>query len=417
MNSSTTSSDISTAGSYTRLLALFTLCTVGAIVGFNYLIDPYGYFDAPRIPGVNELQLGFNRQPLLAKSLAVARIRPASVVLGNSRAERAYDPGHPGFTDDPVYNLGIGGAGFGETHRLFLESLTTGNLRHVLLAVDFFDPSPKPSQNFPDVFMLTDESGRLLPWRRWQRLAFILLSGTVSVDSWWSLRHQAHPEVIHLPTGVRTETAWEERQLERQGGHRGASLRNESVYLASNFSDISSPAFEKSYQELLRQLDDVIALSARHKIRLDIVINPVHARFNYLYSRIGLWPLNERWKRDIAAAAARSSRRVAVWDFSGISECTSETLPPLGDAATRMRWYHESGHFRLPLGNLVLDHVYGHGGAGACPDLGRRLDARTLDATLAGQRAALDQWTAGHPDDVSEIDGLARRYGRGSYSR
>jgi hypothetical protein len=399
-------------GSYIRLLALFAACMMGTIAGFNYLVNPYGNFDVPRIPWLNGLQLGFNRQPLLAKSLAVARIRPASVVLGNSRAERAYDPGHPGFTDAPTYNLAVGGADFGEVHRLFLESLATGKLRRVLLAVDFFDPSPKPSQNFPDVFMLTDESGRLLPWRRWQREAFILLSGTASVDSWWSLRHQYRPEVLHLATGVRAETAWEERQLRHQGGHRGASLQNESWYLDSNFSDISSPAVERGYRELLQEFDDVIALSAQHGIRLDVVINPVHARYNYLYWRIGIWPLYERWKRDLVAAAARSPRRVAVWDFSGISECTSEALPRLNDVATRMRWYHETGHFRLRLGNLVLDQVYGNKRSESCPGLGKLLDTETIDGTLAEQRAVLRRWMASHPADVLEIDNLARRHGR-----
>src|ERR1019366_2044658 len=82
---------------YLRLLAAFTAGLTIALAGFNAFIDPYGYFAGPKISGINELALGFNHRLPLAKSLAVTRLRPASVILGNSRAETSYDPPHPGF--------------------------------------------------------------------------------------------------------------------------------------------------------------------------------------------------------------------------------------------------------------------------------------------------------------------------------
>ena len=72
--------------SYIRLLALFTAGLAAVLAGFNFVVDPYGNFDVPKIAGVNERILGFNHRPLLAKSLAVSRIRPSSIILGNSTA-------------------------------------------------------------------------------------------------------------------------------------------------------------------------------------------------------------------------------------------------------------------------------------------------------------------------------------------
>lgn len=402
---------------YNRLLALYAACVLLALAGFNLLIDPYGNFDMPRISGVNELSLGFNRRPVLSKAFAVSRIRPASVVLGNSRPESGYDPGYGGF-EAPAYNLAVGGAGIGEARRLFLEALAAGRLTQVLLALDLtmFDPSLETTQRIPETFVLADDSGRIAGFdREWRRLAFALLSGTAVLDSWWSFRHQRDPEVRYLPSGLRDESV-DERQIERRGGPRGISLRAESALLARTLRDVTSPGFHKSYDELLRELGEIIAISAQHGVRLDIVINPIHARYSYAYAAAGLWPAYEQWKRDLVVAVARPPRAAALWDFSGVSGCTSETMPQEGDATTKMRWFRESSHFRSRLGALVLDQVYGRVGADACPDLGRRLDARSLDATLASQRAALDHWITNHPDDVSEIDGLARRYGRGSYS-
>jgi hypothetical protein len=403
------------AGAYLRLLALFAAGVALVLAGFNFTVDPYGNFDVPRIAGVNRLALGFNHRPLLAKSLAVDRIRPASIIVGNSRAESAYDPGHPGFTERPAYNLAIGGAGLSRMRRYFLEAVATGRVRQVLLAVDLatMEPSLGAQEHILDALMLTDESGRLAGGgRKWRRLAFILLSGTTSSDSWWSLRHQRDPVAVYLPSGQREESD-DERQVEREGGHRSASLRTESAFLATTLRDVASPAFRESYDAMLARLGEMVALSARHGVRLDIVINPIHARLSYVYAAAGLWPVYEQWKRDLAALVARSPRPVVLWDFSGVSECTSEPMPPEGDAKTKMRWYRESGHFRPRLGRLVLDRVFGVGGDDACPGLGRRLEPATVAAALAGQSAALERWVAGHPGDVAEIDALARRYGRG----
>ncbi len=399
------------ARSHLAHLAAFCAAVAAALAGFNYLADPYGNFDVPRIAGVNRLPLGFNHRPLLAKALAVDRVRPASIVLGNSRAESAYDVGHPGFAARPAYNLGIGGAGLGQVRRFFLEALAAGRLEQVLLAMDLtmFEPSLAASQRIPGAVLLTDESGRRVPGREWERLAFVLLSGPASADSWWSFRHQRDPVAIYLPTG-RREESYDERQVEREGGHRSASLHTEAAFLATTLRDTRSSAFAESYRALLAQFAEIVSLSARHGVRLDIVINPIHARHSYVYAAAGLWPLLEQWKRDLAAIAA--GHGVALWDFSGVSACTAEPMPGAGDAATKMRWYRESGHFRPRLGTIVLDRVYGRADAD-CPDLGARLEPATADATLARQRAALARWLAAHPEDVAEIDALARRYGRG----
>jgi len=405
------------ADSYIRLLALFTAALAFILAVFNFIVDPYGHFDVPRIPGINELTLGFNHRPLLGKSLAVSRIRPASIILGNSRAESAYDPGHWGFAE-PAYNLSTGGADLGQVRRYFLEALATGRVRQVLLATDLtmFESLPEAQQRIPDPVMLTDESGRLAgSGRKWRRLAFILLSGTTSSDSWWSLRHQRDPVAIYLRSGVREES-YDEAQVERQGGHRSASLDTESVFFATALRDVNSAGFHEGYEAMLARFREIVAVSAQHGIRLDIVINPIHARYSYVYAAAGLWPVYEKWKSDLAAVVARSPRTVALWDFSGVSECTAEPMPAEGDAATKMRWYRESGHFRPRLGKLVLDRVFGHGSEDPCPGLERPLETAALEGTLAGQRAALKRWVASHAGDVAEIDALARRHGRGPSS-
>jgi hypothetical protein len=402
---------------FLRRLAISAFVLTAALAGFNALVDPYGKFPVPRIDGLNRLPLGFNHRPGLAKALAIERVRPASVILGNSRAESAYDPGHPGFSRRPAYNLAMGGAGVRDNRRYFLEAMALGNVKQVLIALDLetMEPPPLEQARIPVPVLLTDEAGR--PRGRaaqWQRLAFVLLSGATSSDSWWSLRHQRDAVATYTGSGQREEP-YDELQVEREGGNRSASLGVEASFLATTLRDTRSSAFRADYAVALGQLAEILDLATRRGARVDVVINPIHARHSYLYAVGGLWPLYEQWKRDLVALASRPGRAVALWDFSGVSPCTAEPMPRAGDAATRMRWYRESGHFRPRLGTIVLDRVFERANPD-CADLGTRLEPANLDATLARQRGALARWISTHAEDVAEIDALARRYGRGPAS-
>lgn len=405
-------------GRYLRQLTAFFALLAAALAGFNFLVNPYGYFDAPRIAGVNELALGFNHRLLLAKALAVSRAQPASIILGNSRAEAGYDPQHARIADHPAYNLAIGGAGLGQIRRYFLETLAAGRLRHVILALDFtmFAGAPGPQDSGLDTMLLTDETGNAASdGRRWRRLAFVLLSGTASSDSWWSWNHQGKPVAIYRPSGLREE-AYDIDQVAREGGARRASLRAETGFLAGTPREVASVRFRRSYTQTMGQLREILAVATKNNIRVTLIINPIHARQTYVIAAMGLWEANEIWKRELTAAVAQSPKRelVALWDFSGIGLCTGEAMPPENDAKSAMRWYRESSHFRRTLGDRVFDRVFGGSYDGACGEFGTRLQESSLTSILAQQRDALARWKADHAQEAAEIDELARQYAKDS---
>jgi hypothetical protein len=398
---------------YLQLVGLLSAVLVGVIGGINWFINPYGYFDGPRLDGINSLPLGFNNRLRLAKALAVSRLRPATVILGNSRAEAGYDADHSGLADQPAYNLALGGAGLGEARRYLLEAAAAGRLRQVLLALDLamFDPSLKTQETDADSVLITAASGTIDRSREWRRLAFILFSGTAWSDSVWSVTHQRKPVTLYLPSGRRDESA-DLAQTIREGGHRSASLRVEATFLAASLRDADADGFHRSDGQGLGQLRQVVSFAAERNIRLILLINPIHARQTYLLSAAGLWPLYEQWKRDLSAVASTRPDLVSLWDFSGVSACTAEPMPPEDDPAISMRWFRESSHFRRVLGDQVLDRIFGRPVDGSCPGLGGPLEPADVAATLARQRQALGRWVKEHPEDAAEIDELARRYGR-----
>lgn len=397
---------------YLRALALSVAAVLLLLAGVNAFINPYGYFDAPKLAGINEFALGFNHRLPLAKALAVERLRPATIIVGNSRAEAGYDPEHRIFSARPAYNLAIGGANIQTARRYILEALDTDQLRHIVLAVDFTMFDPAVWKQAPDeVALLTDAAGnRRGGWEKAKRLATIMLSGTALSDSWWSLTHQRRPVAKYLPSGRRDASA-DIDQVMREGGHRSASLLTESSFLAAALRDLESSRAREHYHRALLELKDIADTADRRGIRLTLILNPIHARQNYLFATAGLWPAYEQWKRDMVAASGQI-QGVEVWDFSAVSSCTAEPLPAKDDRAVRMRWYRETSHFLSALGDKVLARIGGRESDGDCPDFGQQLTAETVTAALAAQHRSMAEWISRHPADVAEIDSLARVYGR-----
>jgi len=397
---------------YLILLSVFVWVSLLAVGGANYIANPYGYFNAPRIRGVNERALGFNHRLPLAKALAVEKLSPATVVLGNSRAEAGYDPEHPAMRYPPAYNAAVGGANMQAIHRYALEALATGELRHLIVAVDFtmFDPAAWRELTDESPFIADAEGAAQLRKRQLARLATILLSGTALADSWWSVTHQDRHVARYLPSGVRDDS-YDIAQAVREGGPRSASLRTESDFLAAALRDLQSQPARAKYARAMNAFKEVVALAYARGVRITVLFNPIHARQSYLFAASGLWEAYENWKYDVVVAAT-AARTAEVWDFSGVSTCTSEPLPAKGDATARMRWYRETSHFRRSLGDLVLKRIGRDGENELCPGLGYRLDAGNATEVLAFQRRSMERWVGDHSVDIAELDSLARLYGR-----
>jgi len=403
-----------------RLLASIIALLAG-IALFNWFINPYGYFDAPRLKGINEKSLGFNHRLRLAKALAIDKIRPATVIVGNSRAEAGYDADHPGITERPAYNLAMGGAGLEEVYRYILDALDTGQLRHLIIGADFFmfDPSRWSQMPRDESILMTNSSGsRKKQFHTWGRKARILLSGDSLTDSWWSLTHQTKQVAIYLGSGLRDDAS-DIEQVIREGGHRQAALNVESNFLATALRDFDLPASQANYKKSLATFRKIVAVAHSRNIRLTVIINPAHARSAYLFRSAGLEHAHESWKHDLLTILLETGQinsTSAFWDFSGVSPCTSEALPPLGDTSTRMTWYRESSHFRAALGSAVVNKVFMNRET-ACPLFGERIsDAASLKHQLKAQREALSQWVVDHPIDALEIDRMVHQFGRGIHA-
>jgi len=418
VNSSTSSSEPG-FGRYLATCLLLAITMLAALASFNAFVDPYGAFGAPLIDGVNRFKFGFNHHQRIAKTHALERHPPATVILGSSRVASALDPEHPGFRHRPVYNLGIDATGIYEVYRLAQHAQAVRPLDEMVLAVDFymFNGDWPTQVDFDESRLAVTVDGKPTGNRVPEMLS-LLVSGDVSYESWWSLRHQRAQETHYTALGRRDENN-DDAQILSRGGQRLVFQASEKRYVTYGYSPqrhgylMQDKEGRSPFIWLRRLLDDCRS----HGTRVNLVINPVHARQYEVMAALGLWPAYQDWKRQVLAATldeaeAQGSVPYPLWDFGVINDITTESVPPLGDRVTTMRWYREASHFRKVLGDRMLDRMLAEPPVADTPadGFGLRLTPDNIEAQLALQVRRLAEWQAGHPEDVAEIVQIAAPY-------
>ncbi|HTP95858.1 MAG TPA: hypothetical protein VMK05_08390 [Burkholderiales bacterium] len=353
------------------------------------------------------------------KAFAVSALKPASVILGTSRAENGLDAAYPGFAADarPVYNLGLGGVSIEQIRLLLAHAQRARPLRQAVIGLDLEAFLEGGRGDFDPAVLGGDRSSE----PEWlSRLRLDLSWSAIGAD----LRGFGLLRSRDERTPLRARAAEFE-------GQRG-------IVWATEFSNFYArlpqlfPAWNPGTRwdsdsrraASMRAFRDLLAFARRERIDLRLFISPVHARYLELYHRVGWWPLFEAWKRALVdalaedAAAAPGRRAFPLWDFSGYNAVTMERVPALGDLRSWMRWYNESSHYSREHGARLLDRVLGRAGAGredGGAEPGVLLDATTLNPQLGSARLGAERYRAEFPADAEEvarIAGFLRRLGR-----
>lgn len=179
-------------------------------------------------------------------------------------------------------------------------------------------------------------------------------------------------------------------------------------------SPATYPGFEFSPQRL-EEFRGVVRLALERGIRLELVIDPVHARQLEAMRVTGIGDAVEQWKRDLVAVVAEENARrsadasaVRLWDFATYNSVTSETVPPAGDSSI-MRWWFESSHYTVEAGDLVLEVLFSDPRPTHVPaDFGVLLMPDNVEEHLAADRAAREVYAREFAFEVAEVERLYR---------
>jgi hypothetical protein len=371
------------SASYLIWCASGLICTLMLCGSFAVLVDPYYVFGIT-VTGVNELHPRANDQMIAARVHLASRLRPRTLLLGNSRIEAGFDPASPAWPRSmtPVFDGGLPGMGLEAAQRVVEAAMAGGRLKHILVAVEFFDAIDAAGHTASPI--RTD----VRPPTRWLERAQDWFDASLTIgafaDSIQTVLSQGSTAInVTRPDGS-AELGKYAVYVRRQGG---ASLfEHKLAEYRTRFASYSPPEFDQPQKNAT--LTALIALlNAAHANHSDvaIIIYPYHAATLDLLRQHGLWSGFEQFKRLLVDVVWQRYPNTRIVDFSGYNVFTTEPPPPPGPGHA-MRWYWEPGHFRTALGDRIIDRLYGDRG-----DFGRDLTPATVEAVLAAIRHERDE--------------------------
>lgn len=369
--------DRSYAG-FIKWMAASLLAGVLLTVLFVVVVDPYRLFRVVDIVGFNAVKPRPDHYQSEIKLAGARALRPAIVLMGNSRVDVGIDPDSENLraASRSAYNLAIPGTGVGTSREQF-DQLRAGGAAPatMLLGVEFFDFLLKADGvDAPDKPPPTG-----LAKHRWK--VDTVFSLDALLDAAKTLRIQNDPDAGTM-TGRGFNPLFDYLRIAREEGYHAIFLQRAREN-ARSFS-LAPHGIVRTRSDSSsdwRDLGGLLDAAAREKTEIHLIIYPYHAQLMAMLEQTGLWPVFEQWKlrllREVARLnAAHPQARVVLWDFSGYGALQCEAIPAKGDLVNGTRWYWESGHFKAALGERMLERVFGAAATQAGPaEFGFRLNA------------------------------------------
>lgn len=376
-----------------------TLATLGiaaAILGV--LVDPYYVYGTPTLAGWNSIKPRVYQHAVIAKRYQIGRIRPTTLLLGNSRIEIGLDPESSSWPAEmqPVFNAAVSGAGLATAVEMLCAGVATHTVKTVILGLDIVDflttvPAPataRDSKLQPANGCATEsDHGVLQVWR--DRLAT-----TLTIDAIWddfaTLAGQDPAGAVTM-TPLGYNPLQEYRVFVARDGYRTLFTQKKAMY-ERQFAHYRAPDFSKPVDiPELRDLHRLIDIAGAHNIKLILLIHPYHADFLEMLHRLDLWLGFKDWKRALVKLIGDETAgpAISLFDFSGYNEYSTESVPPIG-SPREMKWYWEPGHYKAALGDQMLRSIF-HGES----EFGHRLTALNVNQVLIDIDTAREEFISG----------------------
>lgn len=359
-----------TAQSYLSRLLLATVLTVLAVVSINFVVDPYGLTNAPRMEGFNADKVSINNYSRLLKKYQPAVAEYDTLIVGNSRVEMGLHPEHACFErlGWSVYNLGLPGAGVRKQLNYALDVLHKQPVQRVLLSVDF-----------SDFVSAADAAQKAQPPLLQQVLGELeyLPDGTANPEfSWLSLQdyYQALFSLDALVASVHTVVA----QGPYAPNRTLAGFNPANDFLGAVMVEGPRALFDQKQASLearfgrrltlfdaqgapLQPYEDLLAFlqyASDQGVSITLFTNPFHELYWTLLHEHGQMPLYSQWKGMLSSLPSALPRaNISFWDFSSPSPYIHEAVPPAGVRAGPLQWFWEPAHYRKELGDLMIDSM------------------------------------------------------------
>lgn len=375
----------------------FTIIFILTLTGLtNFIVDPFDSFQIINIDGLNTNKPALYTNNSVAKARNVNKLKPVSLVLGNSRSEVGINPDSDLWRGAgyPRFNLSLASGDIADALTFLKFANTIQPVKHVILTADFLmfkadrvTTKNRETKRKDRLNQFYEDEGPTVSW------FYSLFSLDALKASLHTLGIQdSTREYRYTRNGMRSYRILEFEQ-QRSGHHRMFEqsekyFKNEKFYekidndhYLFSAKTRTAPGLD-AFQELLEMCN-------KNNIELVIFISPVHARQLNLIKQYKNWEEFENWKRtlvDIMHNANQNrapDQQIALWDFSGYNAITTEMVPVTGDNKTKMKWYWESSHYKEITGDIILKRMFNHPlPAPVADDFGVRLTKENIESHI-----------------------------------
>lgn len=350
---------------------------------FNFIIDPYDIFSSPNLSKLNDVKVNQDNNDRLFKAVDIINIKPITIILGSSRTKQGINPENAVFTNkQPAYNLGLNGTNIYEIKRYLEHSIINQkNLKEVVFGVDFFMFN-NLSKNQPSF----DET----------RLAKTYLSPKDTINSLFSLDA--------LSNSWQTLNESLKKNDDPNYGINGF-MPNRRLDEGKNKWRFNSGInqyyeFHNKYefsQKYLNDFQEIVEICQQNNIELKIFISPSHATQWEAIRTTGKWDTFEQWKRKLV-------KIVPVWDFSGYSSITTESIKD------QMNNYADNSHYTPIIGDLVLHRIYNYQTNLIPEDFGVLITKDNIEEHLTNIRQKREVWAKNNPNEVKLVQDIHKKF-------
>ncbi|NKB57200.1 MAG: hypothetical protein GKS00_12800 [Alphaproteobacteria bacterium] len=366
-------------------------------------MDPYLIFGSKRIAGINAIKATYERRERTVKAHIFRRLHPTTIILGNSRSQRGFDPSSKYWPKSfrPVVNASLPGGTIYEIFRYAQHAQSSTNLKNIFITLEFEEflqfSNPKSDARYQKRYRAMNkrlslhedgsknDSGTIELIKDYGRSLFSLDAVT---DSVITVASQDLPLSVNI-TDLGFNPLREERAKILSKGQFYWFRRNLPIITANLKGRSRNVLKNIDFQntEAGYYFEKLLDLISQHRLNAYFVIPPYHSKYLLIIDDLGLSESFFEWQAYVTRRIneRKLQNQISLWNFSGFHQFNDEPIPAAHDRKTMMKWHVEPGHFRGALGEKVIQRIF----TKEVSDFGMLLKKETVRLQIQTQRKAL----------------------------
>jgi len=307
-----------------------SLLITGAIISFNYFINPYGVFKHDRDDKKFVKNHTINSE--ITKFYYAIDADPEVLMIGTSRVEHINPKYLEKYTSGKVYNLAVKGSSIYRQYNLMNYFIEHFDIKEIYLGLDFFSFSPvyveKSIKNTRyDNYFINDYLDSLLSVRTFRK----------SIKTYKDVKNKAKSQ-LDLFTGWDSE--YKKEKLLKSNGLKWLKKNIDSSFpnfgVDKNFFDYNEFKNPKSIDKAFDTLELMMSICEKNNVKLKIFTTPLYYKVYEVINLRGYGDTYKYWKN-------RLKKYNQIYDFNYKNSVTSDYAS-----------YIDASHFRSFVGELIF---------------------------------------------------------------